>query len=473
MHLVATWLAGGILAGAPLLLGGFAATEAEGPVTSPLLGGGIAALTSTEAGGELLYIRAGKLIVRPGEVLENAQVIVEDGVIRKVGRDLALPDGARELDAQVVCAGFIDPWSTMGLAGSSTGEQRSTASTRTADALDVYSGVHLREQALAAGVTCVRVQAGGGGTIGGLGALVRTTPKGADSASVLIEDAGVGLSLGAGKPDVFDRISAIDKVSSLISSGLKYREDHVEYRHKQTEWQAEIATSEAKLKKDFKKAKKSRDKAVKDAKEDGDEHKEKSYKEDKAPKKPKFDADKAVLAQVAHGEIPLFITMHRAAELRALLARTASFDRLRMVVLGGTESLAVAETLAERGIPVVLWVAPLGSSPGDQWDGHSLGLAAALHAKGVTVLLGSGGTATSHDLPRLAQLAIGHGLDRDTAFAALTLGAARALDCADRLGSVERGKDADLLLLDGDPLLTSTHLRYVVSGGSVVVTPED
>ena len=47
------------------------------------------------------------------------------------------------------------------------------------------------------------------------------------------------------------------------------------------------------------------------------------------------------------------------------------------------------------------------------------------------------------------------------------------LDVADRIGSVERGKDADLLVLDGDPLASTTHIRYVVSGGSLVVTPED
>ena len=65
------------------------------------------------------------------------------------------------------------------------------------------------------------------------------------------------------------------------------------------------------------------------------------------------------------------------------------------------------------------------------------------------------------------------GLDRQVAFEALTLGAARALDVADRIGSLETGKDADVLVLDGEPLVSTTRVRFVLAGGRVVVTPED
>jgi imidazolonepropionase-like amidohydrolase len=55
----------------------------------------------------------------------------------------------------------------------------------------------------------------------------------------------------------------------------------------------------------------------------------------------------------------------------------------------------------------------------------------------------------------------------------VTIGAARALDVADRIGSVEAGKDADLIVLDGPPLETTTNVRYTISSGRVVVTPEN
>ena len=59
----------------------------------------------------------------------------------------------------------------------------------------------------------------------------------------------------------------------------------------------------------------------------------------------------------------------------------------------------------------------------------------------------------------------------DAVNAMLVQGAARALDVSDRLGSIELGKDADLLVLDGDPLSSTTRVQYVISGGEVVVEP--
>jgi imidazolonepropionase-like amidohydrolase len=91
------------------------------------------------------------------------------------------------------------------------------------------------------------------------------------------------------------------------------------------------------------------------------------------------------------------------------------------------------------------------------------------------VLLGSGGLDpnATRDLPLLAELAIGNGLAHDKALEALTTGAARALDVSDRLGAVEMGKDADLQVLDGEPLDSTSRVQYVIAGGRVVVTPED
>jgi imidazolonepropionase-like amidohydrolase len=76
-------------------------------------------------------------------------------------------------------------------------------------------------------------------------------------------------------------------------------------------------------------------------------------------------------------------------------------------------------------------------------------------------------------LPLLASLAIGNGLDRDKAFDALTLGAARAFDAGDRLGSLEPGKDAEILVLEGEPLAADARVRYVISSGRVVLEPEN
>jgi imidazolonepropionase-like amidohydrolase len=131
----------------------------------------------------------------------------------------------------------------------------------------------------------------------------------------------------------------------------------------------------------------------------------------------------------------------------------------------------VADQLAARSIPVIVRPAPLGANRPDEYSGHDLSLAGRLADAGVRVLLGSSGGGSA-DLPLLATLAIGHGLDRDKALAALTTEVARTFDLAGELGSLRPGRRADLLVLDGEPLLPTTTVRYVLSAGRVLISPD-
>lgn len=423
----------------------------------------------------VVLLKAQKVIVRPGKVLEGASVLVEDGVIVEVGEGIAAPEGAQVVEGEVVCAGFLDPWSTLGLTRESEADRRADAATRSVDGFDPFRSAHARDEALRAGVVAVRVQGGEDTTLGGVGALVSTGPGTSFDELVLLADASAGASVGASQrgraADIVDRIEEVDKIVSAVQSGEEYALDLAEYQRELAAWEAEIAKALEKLEKDFKKAKKDREKEVEEAQEKGKEHKDEKYKEDKKPKPPKYDADKEVMARVANGEIPLVVHANRAGELRELLAATRRFGRLRVVVAGGAESLAVADELAERRIPVIVWPAPLGTGRPDELEGLDLTLAGRLAEEDVPVLLGSTGD-HSRDLPLLAALAIGHGLDREEAFAALTHRAARTFDVADRLGSVEVGRRADLLVLDGEPLLPTTRVRHVLVNGRVVVTPD-
>jgi imidazolonepropionase-like amidohydrolase len=427
---------------------------------------------------EALLIQAERVIVRPGVELENVSIVVQDGQILDVGREVEVfAEETRILNAPLVCAGFLDPWSVLGLTGDSVSEESSSASTSSVDAIDRHGQRHLLEEALRAGVTSVRTQVGPKARVGGVGAVLRTAPDLDRDESMLLADACVQLTAGVtrrGRPvDVFDRVTEVDRVISAIEAGRAYREGWITYRKQLEEWETAIAEKVEELEKDFKKAKKDRDKEIEEAEEKGKEFKEERYKEDKKPKPPRFNAEDEVLARVANGEVPLVVEVHRATEIRRLLTATEKFKRLRLVIAGGTEAAALADELADRRVPVIVWPAPLGSARPPEAQNHDLSLAATLHEAGVEVLLGSGGTdpAASRDLPLLAALSVGFGLDRDAAFHALTLGAAGALDVADRVGSVERGKDADLLLLDGEPLAGTTRILGVISKGHVVVEP--
>lgn len=425
--------------------------------------------------GSALVIHAERVIVRPGKELEDVSVLVQEGKIVALGKDLAVPEGAQEIAGEVVCAGFIDGWSGFAVEGRSLGDNRTSAASRSVDALDPFVDARYREQILRAGVTSYRTQVGNGAAVGGLGAAVRVA--GGDDA-VLLEDCGVGFSLDLAsngrEPDLFARVDQVDRLTRMLNDGVSYEIALNEYEVELAEWEAKIAEEEAELEKDFKKAKKNREKEIEEAEEKEKEFKEERYKEDKKPSAPRFDADKAVAARVASGEIPLFVRADRAVTLRAFLAGTERFGRARFVIVGGAQAERHAKELAERRIPVIVHPMPQGEGSSGPSD-NDPGLAGRLRAQGVRVLLGSGGATgvASRDLPLLASLAVGHGLDRQDAFAALTVGAAHAFDLGDRLGSVEAGKDADLLILDGEPLASDTSVRYVVSGGDVVLNPED
>ena len=415
-----------------------------------------------------LWIRAERVIVRPGVELENAAILIRDGVIVRVGQDVEAPEGVRRIEGAVACAGFVDGWSSLELDPGSASDTETTAGTLSADAVDPYSRRHEREEALRGGVTAERVQAGRSSAIGGVGAVLHTDP--ADDAAILLEDACVAASIGITRKgrvlDVFERVDEIERLIGQIEKGRSQRESEVEYRHDLEEWEKAIAEKRKELEDDFKKAKKKRDKEVKEAEEEGKELKEKKYKEDKKPKRPRYDPDVAVMARVAEGELPLVVEAHRVPELRGLLEKSENFKRLRLIVAGATESAHLAEELAERDIPVLLWPTPEAGGKSEYME-HDLALAGELDRAGVEVLLGSGGGPDARDLRLLAALAIGHGLDADAALHAITLGPARAFDVADQVGSLERGKNGDVLVFDGDPLDTTSHLRFVVTAGRV------
>lgn len=419
-----------------------------------------------------LFIRAGKLYARPDRVLEGVGILVEKGRIVAIGADLQAPKEVRKLEAPVVCAGFIDGWSSFALDPAAYGDERATPASAAIDAVDPYVDSRWEREIALAGVTSYRLQASAGTRVGGIGALLRINPVRATAESILLGDCSVGLSLAISRSgDVFERAAETERVLSAISDGWSYLEEQNEYKHELAEWEKKIAEKRKELDDGFKKAKKDREKAETEAKEKGGEFKEKEYKEDKKPKAPRYDEDKEVLARVANGELPLVVEAHSAVQIRSLLASVERFKRARLVLAGATEAAPFAKQLAERRIPVLLTPAPLGFYRDTNSANATLALAAELEEAGVEVLFGSGGQGglASRDLPLLAALAIGHGMSPQSALAALTTRPARIFDVGSRVGSVELGRDADLLLLDGEPFGASTKVKYVLCGGDLVV----
>ena len=164
--------------------------------------------------------------------------------------------------------------------------------------------------------------------------------------------------------------------------------------------------------------------------------------------------DLAALVPVVEGRTPLVVTVHRAADILQVL-RLAREEKLKLVLNGAEEGWRVAPQIAEAGVPVMVWGSADRPISFEQL-GATLENAARLNAAGVTILfdnppLFEGGRTPRYDAGR----AVAHGLPYGAALAALTLNPAKVFGVADHIGSLEPGKDADLVVWTGDPLDTS------------------
>jgi len=178
------------------------------------------------------------------------------------------------------------------------------------------------------------------------------------------------------------------------------------------------------------------------------------------------------LVPVVEGRRPVFIAADTEAQIREALAWTDRHD-LRMVLVSAapgdrtTDAVHVAGALAERGIPVVLEGYGVPYATSEPYDvGFTAG--AVLHRAGVDVAFTVGSSYNVRNLPRHAARAVAFGLPRAAAERGLTLTAAEALGIDDRYGSIEAGKSATLLLVEGDLLETRSSVRAALLDGADV-----
>lgn len=176
-------------------------------------------------------------------------------------------------------------------------------------------------------------------------------------------------------------------------------------------------------------------------------------------------AGRATLARYLAGQGRIVVQVDRAADIRQLL-RWATREKVKIAIAGGAEAWRLAPQLAQAGVPV--FVDGLGNLPSsfDQL-GTTLQNAARLKAAGVPVSFAQRDDA-SHNARKMRQLAgnaVANGLPWDDGLAGLTRVPAQALGVGDRLGTIEPGKLADLVLWEGDPLDVGHYAEQVWLGG--------
>lgn len=161
--------------------------------------------------------------------------------------------------------------------------------------------------------------------------------------------------------------------------------------------------------------------------------------------------DLEALIPVVEGRMPLLVTVSKASDITAAL-KLAREENIRIVLNGAEEGWRVADAIAAAKVPVLL--NPLADLPADfERIGSRLDNAARLDAAGVMVVIraASGGAHRVRETRTSAGNAVAYGLPWGKALAAVTINPARVFGVADRVGSIEPGKDADLVIWSGDP----------------------
>jgi len=173
---------------------------------------------------------------------------------------------------------------------------------------------------------------------------------------------------------------------------------------------------------------------------------------------PKTDVRWEAMAPVLRGDLPVWIRANSLLEIESAVS-WADKHKLKAVLVGGREAWHYTELLRQKGIPVV--VTSILSLP-DRRDAdfdEPFTLPLRLYQAGVKFCIASGGGASNiRNLPYHAAKAAAYGLPKDEALKSITLYPAQIMGVADRIGSLEKGKDATLIVTDGDPLEITTQV---------------
>jgi imidazolonepropionase-like amidohydrolase len=182
--------------------------------------------------------------------------------------------------------------------------------------------------------------------------------------------------------------------------------------------------------------------------------------DERKPVNPRLEA----LVPYARGQKPVVIQANRKDQILEVL-KLADELKLKVIVSGGTEAWKVAEELKKRDIPVI--IGPTMTMPQESYDPYDAPYAcpARLYEAGVKFCIRSAGSSNTRNLPYEAAMAVSYGLPAEEGLKAVTLYPAQVLGVADRTGSIEEGKIANLVLTDGDLLQASTQVKGIFING--------
>lgn len=366
-------------------------------------------------------------------VIENGTILFENGVITAIGPNVAVPAGAQRVDVsgKHVYPGLIDAYSAMGLQ-----EIGAVDVTQDTDELGDFNPNVRAEVA-------VNPESRHIGTARSNGVLVTlTTPSGG-----LVSGLSAALMLDGWTWE-----------SMTLRSGAALNVNWPDPNPRPRPWfmqqgnapeQPSYEEQVRSLRDMFAAAR-----AYRDAQASGRTH--------------ETDVRWQAMVPVVNGEVPVVVSASGVQQIQDAIA-WAEAEGVRLILRGGEDALIVADHLAAKRIPVL--VTATMDSPERDWQAYdaNYSLPAKLHAKGVPFAITGGNSASyTHRLPWEAGVAVAFGLPEQEALRAVTIYPAQFLGIDDRVGSLETGKDATLLITTGNPLDYTASIEQAYVQGRAI-----
>ncbi len=414
-----------------------------------------APLAASAWAGEKTAIKVGRIITQNGADILNGVIVIEGGKIQAIGTDVKVPWDAEVIDHPELVAfpGFIEAHTIRGM-------DRPNENVEVVPFLDVRDSIDpvnaYFEDSLRQGVTTINVQQGQATVVGGQGMIVK--PHGITIEQMLVRT-GSGLKISAAPRPGRSRATQAQSLRRAFTDLRQYLEKLVQDKKDGKDYARREALYQGR---DLEKEENKKGRAMEGSA---------TWKVPGLESIPRGEIDEKQepLLRLVEGKIPAFVYCDSGASVHLGLeiARANGFLANTTLVLDG-DAWKAADLIAEAGVPVVLGATLMHVErdpvTGDEIETFVPGV---FKKKNVRFALQSLNP-TTQSLWYQAALCVGYGLDRKEALDAVTRVPADILRLGKRVGSLEVGKDGNVVLLSGDPLSVQSTVQYVVLEGQLV-----
>ncbi|UCC79507.1 MAG: amidohydrolase family protein [Candidatus Zixiibacteriota bacterium] len=389
---------------------------------------------------EPILIKDGTVITVTGGTIEKGDVLLKDGKIEKVGKDITPPKNCMVIDAtgKFIMPGIIDAhshigvYSWPGVEAHEDGNEMTdpiTPQVRAEDSFNSEDPAILR--AVAGGVTAIQTLPGSANLIGGQTVTLKLRPgRSIEEMKIKGIQPGMKMALGENPKRIYGKRNKIPL--TRMGNIAMMREWFIKGKEYGEEWKLY----------------------------------ERKSKKDKDEEVPERDLRLEALRDIVDGKYLVHVHSYTKDEMLKMIEIADEFGFQIRSFEHTLEGYKIADTLASRNIAACTWTDWWGFKV-EAWEGipHSPGLMA---SKGVRVVFHSDSPDQIQRLWLDAAKAVRYGMDRQKAFEALTINPAWAIGIDHLTGSIEEGKDADIAIFSGHPFNIYTLVEMTIVDGEIV-----